>query len=116
MIKMEGVAPQMIANNLTPHKPTHPGRLLLREVEYLNLSQRELAQQIGMPYSDFHAILNAKQPITPVLAKMLEALNLGWDAEELLSGQARYDSIMASRKPQSKNPFAALRKVAAVFA
>ena len=34
MIKIEGVDPKMIANNLTPSEPIHPGEILKDEIEY----------------------------------------------------------------------------------
>jgi plasmid maintenance system antidote protein VapI len=33
----------MIANNLTPYEPTHPGEVLKEEIEYRGISQRKLA-------------------------------------------------------------------------
>ncbi|GHT49616.1 hypothetical protein AGMMS49982_03440 [Bacteroidia bacterium] len=102
-----------------PYEPTHPGEFLLDEVAYLNLSQRELAQQIGVPYKVFHSILKGKHPVTPELAALFETLGLGWKAKELLHLQADYDRMKATgkfRKKAVKAPFAALRKVAAVFA
>ena len=32
MIKIEGVDPKMIANNLTPSEPIHPGEILKDEI------------------------------------------------------------------------------------
>ena len=46
MIKIEGVDPKMIANNLTPSEPIHPGGILKDEIEYLGISQRKLAAQM----------------------------------------------------------------------
>ena len=34
MIKIEGVDPKMIANNLTPSELIHPGEILKDEIEY----------------------------------------------------------------------------------
>lgn len=36
----------MIANNLEPAFPTHPGEILKEEIEYRGISQRKLAEQI----------------------------------------------------------------------
>lgn len=43
MINIEGVDPKMIANNLTPSDPTHPGEILKEELEYRGISQRKFA-------------------------------------------------------------------------
>ena len=43
--------PNMIANNLTPFQPTHPGEVLKDELEHRGISQRGLARQVGISYS-----------------------------------------------------------------
>lgn len=43
MITIPGVDPKMIANNLEPYHPTHPGEILKEEIEYRGISQRKLA-------------------------------------------------------------------------
>ena len=43
MIKIQGIDPNMIANNLTPAYPTHPGEVVKDEIEYRGISQRKLA-------------------------------------------------------------------------
>ena len=35
MITVKGINPKMIANNVEPFEPTHPGELLKEEIEYL---------------------------------------------------------------------------------
>ncbi len=56
---IQGVNPQMIANNLTPAYPTHPGEILKDEIEYRGISQRKLAEQMGA-----HCTLrHTRQPI-----------------------------------------------------
>ena len=46
MITLPGVRPDMIANNLTPFEPTHPGELIKDELEVLNITQPKLAEKI----------------------------------------------------------------------
>ena len=41
MITITGVDPDMIANNIEPLYPTHPGEVLKDEIEYRKLSQRK---------------------------------------------------------------------------
>ena len=50
MIEIQETDPAMIANNLTPAYPTHPGTVLKEEIEYRKLSQRKLARQMGISY------------------------------------------------------------------
>ena len=46
MTTLEGVNPQMIANNLEPFQPTHPGEVLKDELEYRGISQHGLAKEM----------------------------------------------------------------------
>ena len=69
----------MIANNLKPFQPTHPGEVLKDELEYRGISQRGLAKEIGISYSAFNEMLNGKRSLSPELAMMMEAA-LGVDA------------------------------------
>jgi plasmid maintenance system antidote protein VapI len=39
--------PSMIANNLTPYEPTHPGQIIREELEERKITQAKLAEQIG---------------------------------------------------------------------
>jgi len=56
MITIPGVDPKMIANNLEPAFPTHPGEILKEEIEYRGISQRKLAEQMGIGYSVLNEI------------------------------------------------------------
>jgi len=49
----------MVANNLTPAIPTHPGAILKEEIESRGISQHQLANQIGLAYSVVNEILNS---------------------------------------------------------
>ena len=53
----------MLANELTPFCPTHPGEILKDEVEYRKISQRALARQMGISYSQLNEVLNGKRPV-----------------------------------------------------
>ena len=62
MITMKDVDPEMIADNLTPAIPTHPGEILKDEIEFRGISQRQLAEQMGVQYSVLNEILNKRRP------------------------------------------------------
>lgn len=68
MITLEGVDPRMIANNLTPFEPTHPGEIVKDEIEYRGLSQRKLAAQMGISRGLLNEILNGKRAVSPQYA------------------------------------------------
>lgn len=41
-----GVEPNMIANNLIPFEPTHPGEILREEIECRGITQTRLAKEL----------------------------------------------------------------------
>ena len=92
MITLEGVNPQMIANNLKPFQPTHPGEVLKDELEFRGISQRGLSKEIGVSYSTLNEMLNGKRALTPELAMLMEAA-LGVDAAPLLAMQNEYENV-----------------------
>ncbi len=89
----------MIANNMTPAFPTHPGEVLKDEIEYRGISQRKLAEEMGIAYSALNEILNARRPVTEKTALLFEAA-LGVNAEPLLKMQMRYN-IQSTKKDAS---------------
>ena len=112
MITIEGVEPRMIANNLTPFEPTHPGEILKEEVEYRGISQRGLAQQMGVSYSVLNEILNSKRPVTTEYALMFEAV-LGINAGIFINMQTDYNMQMARRDAKLAKRLEAIRNLAA---
>ena len=111
---LKGVDPRMIANNLTPYEPTHPGEILKDEVEYRGISQRKLAAKMGVAYSVLNEVLNAKRPVTTEYALLFEAA-LGIDAEPLIGMQADYNMQVMRKNKSFANRLAKISKVAAVF-
>lgn len=90
MVTINGVSPDMIANNLTSAFPTHPGEVLKEEIEYRGISQTKLAKQMGMSYKALNDILNCRRPLTASTSMMFEAA-LGVSAETLMRMQLRYN-------------------------
>ena len=90
MNKEEKNTEEMLANNLEPAYPTHPGEILKEEVEYRGISQRQLAMQMGIAKSALNEILNRRRPITEKTALLFEAA-LGVNAEPLLRLQMQYN-------------------------
>ena len=56
----------------THRQPTHPGEMLLQEfLSPMNLSQRDLADGIRVPYQRINEIVNGRRGITPSTALRL---------------------------------------------
>ena len=114
MTKLEGVDPQMIANNLKPYKPTHHGEVLKDELEFRGISQRGLAKNLGISYSALNEVLNGKRALNTELALMMEAA-LNVDAAPLLAMQNEYDMLMAERNKTFMDKLKHIRRIAAIF-
>lgn len=114
MITIPGVDPKMIANNLEPAFPTHPGEILKEEIEYRGISQRKLAERMGIGYSVLNEILNARRPVTVKTAMMFEAA-LGVEAEPLMRLQVRYNVRIAQKDKSFMQRLDNIRKIAAVL-
>lgn len=114
MITIEGVNPQMIANNLKSFQPTHPGEVLKDELAFRGISQRGLAKKIDISYSSLNEVLNGKRALNLEMAMMMEAA-LGIDAAPLLAMQNEYDMMMAERDESFMEKLKRIRRVAAVL-
>lgn len=114
MITREGIDRDMIANNLTPAYPTHPGEVLKDEIAYRKISQRKLAQQMGMSYKVLNDLLNARRPLTTTTAMMFEAA-LGVPADSLMRLQLKYNMQQATRDASFMERLQQIRKYAAML-
>ena len=114
MIKIEGVDPKMIANNLTPSEPIHPGEILKDEIEYRGISQRKLAAQMGISPTLLNEILNGKRAVSAEYALLFEAA-LGIDAEPLIKLQVDSNIQVANSDKSFLERLANIRKIAAVL-
>ncbi len=114
MITLNSVDPQMIANNMMPSEPVHPGTLLKEEIEYRGISQKQLAQQMCVSYSVLNEILNGKRPVSIEYALYLEAV-LGIDAQLWIQMQADYNLQVAKSDKSIKRHILQIRKIAAAF-
>ena len=111
-IQVEGVAPDMIANNLTPSNLIHPGEMIKDEIEYRGISQSALAKEIGLPPSVLNEVLNGKRAVTTEYALLLEAA-LGIEADIWLRLQTNYNKQKAKQDPGFMARLAKIRNVAA---
>lgn len=100
MISLPNIDPNMIANNLIPFEPTHPGELIRDELEARELSQAKLASQIGVSPSLLNEVINGKRAVNTEMALLLEAA-LGIEAELFLNLQSAYNMQVANQTPRS---------------
>lgn len=114
MITMKGIDPKMIANNLVPFEPTHPGVLLKEEIEYRGVSQRKLASQIGVSYTMLNEVLNAKRQLNTEMALLIEAA-LGVDSDMLIKMQSQYSVNVAKQDKTFAQKLNEVRKICAVL-
>ncbi len=106
--------PDMVANNLTPAYPTHPGSVLKDEIEYRGISQRQLAREMGISVSVLNEILNARRPLNERTALLIEAV-LGVDAGPLLAMQTDYNMQTIRKDRSFLKRLSQIKRVAAVL-
>lgn len=75
----------------THRAPTHPGEMLLEEfLKPMNLTQRELADGIRVPYQRVNELINRRRGITPATALRL-ARYFGNTPDFWMNLQIRWD-------------------------
>lgn len=111
-VKVEGIAPNMIANNLNPSNAIHPGEMLKDEIKFRGISQKALAAEIGLPASVLNEVLNGKRAVTTEYALLLEAA-LDIDADLWLKLQSDYNKQIAKSDTSFMARLDKIRQVAA---
>lgn len=94
--------------------PTHPGEVLKDEVEERGISQRQLAESMGLSYSVVNEILNGRRPLTAKTALMFEAA-LDVPADSLMYLQTKYNMQTARKDSSVLDVLKEIRKIAAVL-
>ena len=94
--------------------PTHPGEVLKDEIEERGISQRQLADSMGLAYSVVNEILNGRRSLTAKTALMFEAA-LDVPADTLLFLQMKYNMQTARNDKSVASVLRKIRKVAAVL-
>ena len=78
-------------------RPTHPGEMLLAEfLDPLELSQRELATKLHIPYQRINELVNGKRGMTPSTALRLAKFFCN-SADFWLNLQLRWDLYHAQQ-------------------
>lgn len=110
---MNAVQQNMIANNLTPAYATHPGEIIKDELEFRGISQRKLAEDMGIRYTVLNEILNGHRPLTEKTALLFEAA-LGIDSEPLMRLQTKYNMQTIKQDKTFMERLSKLRHIAAL--
>ena len=97
-----------------PFTAVHPGELVKDEIEARGISQKKLAEIIGVPYTMLNEILNGKRPVTTDTALLLEAA-LDINAEMLVNMQSSYSLQTARESKALANRFASVRQAYAAM-
>ena len=102
------------ANNMMSSMLIHPGEMIKDEIMARGLTQKEVAQQMGVSYSVFNEILNGKRPVTTECALLLEAV-LGIDANIWIGLQSDYNMQKVKQDKSFMKRLEKIRRIAAVF-
>lgn len=95
----------------THREPTHAGKMLLTEfLEPMHLTQRDVAEGIGVPYQRINELVNGRRGVTPSTALRL-AKFFNTTPDFWLNLQQRWDLFHANRNEQE-----ALRRIKPVNA
>jgi len=97
---------------LTDRTPTHPGEMLLEEfLKPMEITQRELADSIHVPYQRINEIINGRRGITPSTALRLSRF-FDVSVDFWMNLQLRWDLYFAQESEADElrriNPFPSL--------
>jgi len=102
------------ANKMMSSLLIHPGEMLKDEIAARGITQKKLADEIGVSYSVFNEVLNGKRPITTEYALLLEAA-LDTDANIWIGLQADYNMQKMRQDSSFMQRLRNIRKVAAML-
>ena len=108
------IAGDKIANNMTSSLLIHPGEMIKDEIIARGITQKKLANQMGVSYTVFDEVLNGIRPVTTEYVLLLEAA-LGTKASMWIGLQADYNMQKAKHDKSFMKRLENIRKIAAVF-
>jgi len=114
MPEFNNMMEERTANKMMSSMLIHPGEMIKDEIVARGITQKELAQQMGVSYTVFNEILNGKRPVTTEYALLLEAA-LGTDAHIWIGLQAEYNMQKAKQDKTFMKRLEKIRKIAAVL-
>ena len=89
------------AEPFSSRMPVSPGSILKDEIEFLGITQKELANRMGRPAQAINEIMGGKKAITPETALELESV-IGIKAHIWLSLESGYRLTLARNEEQAK--------------
>ena len=103
-----------MADIIYGYEPTHPGEVIKDEVEYRSISQRKLAEQLGMPYKALNDLQNGRRTLTVTTAMMIEAA-LDIPADSLMRLQLKYNMHRAAADSSFMERLSRIRRMASML-
>lgn len=103
-----------MADIIYGYEPTHPGEVIKDEVEYRSISQRKLAEQLGVPYKALNDLLNGRRTLTVTTAMMIEAA-LDIPADSLMRLQLKYNMHRAAADSSFMERLSRIRRMASML-
>lgn len=114
MANNTNISEQRTANKMMSSLLIHPGEMIKDEIIARGITQKELAQRMGVSYTVFNEILNGKRPVTTEYALLLEAA-LGTDANIWIGLQADYNMQKMKNDNSFMRRLKKIRRIAAVL-
>lgn len=96
------------------YTPTHPGEVLKDEIEFRGITQRKLAEQMGISYKVLNDLLNGRRSLTTSTALMFEAA-LDVPADSLMQLQLKYNMHQAKKDQTLSIKLNKIRQYAALL-
>ena len=113
-VHIAGIPDNMIANNLTSSYAIHPGEIIKDELEARGITQKQLADETGIPISVLNAVLEGKREVTTEYALLFEAA-LDIDADFWLRFQSDYNKQIIKSNPDFMSRLKNVRKIVAAL-
>ncbi len=114
MVEIDKIDQRMIANNLEPFEPTHPGEIIRDEIEFRKITQKSLAAKMGVNYTIVNDVINGKRSVNIKFAILCEAA-LGIPANMLINMQRDYDIYTAKHDKSFMALLEKVKNIAAVL-
>lgn len=96
------------------YTPTHLDEVLKDEIECCKISQRKLAEQMGISYKALNDLTNGRCTLTTPTVMMFEAA-LDIPADSLMRLQLKYNMQQASNDPTLRERLNSIRKYDALL-
>ena len=103
-----------LTENMFPSNLIHPGEYIKDEILSRGITQRQLAEKIGMQPSILNEIINGKRSVNIEFSMLLEAA-LGIDADIWIRLQNIYNKQKARMNPDFMSRLSKVTRIASVL-